>query len=82
MTNTFGIMVISGDLVDYEGRRMVVVDVTIEEKAQDCMAVLRDPEDLELMNPIAVPAHTLAAWGHLEHLEGWVESAPGVWRQT
>ncbi|MGH6690834.1 MAG: hypothetical protein ACREF4_09175 [Gammaproteobacteria bacterium] len=70
-------VVIPGDLVHYQGRKLVVVDVT-----GDGYAGLRDPADVELLNPLAAPVGDVEVVGHLDHLDGWVEESPGVWRQT
>jgi hypothetical protein len=72
-------MVISGDIVPYRGQERIVVDVATDEAG--AWAILREPDDLELRRPVAVPADSLEATGHLDHLDGWVEDEPGVWRQ-
>jgi hypothetical protein len=71
--------VLSGDIVHHGDRDLVVVDVTGDEPP---MAVLREPDDLDLLDPVAVPADQLEAVGHLEHLDGWVEDSPGIWSQV
>jgi hypothetical protein len=63
-----------GDILD-SGE--VVVDVT-----GDNLAVLREFDDPEGGRLRAAPVDQLTVTGHLEHLDGWVEDSPGVWRKT
>lgn len=65
-----------GDLVDVDGRRRVVVDVS-----DDGWAILRPPDDLEGHDLAAVEAKTLTAVGHVDSVPGWVEDSPGRWRR-
>ena len=69
--------VLSGDIVRYQDQDWVVVDLAGDDPP---MAVLRADDDLDLMRPVATPAADLVAVGHLEHLDGWVEDDPGIWR--
>lgn len=68
--------VLPGDIVVWNDQNRVVVDVTGDEQP---MAVLRLPDDIELLEPLCVYADRLTAVGHLEHLDGWVEDDPGIW---
>jgi len=70
----------SGDIVEHDGEERIVVDVIEGEDGR--WAVLRGPDDLELLEPVAVPADSLRITGHLDFLDGWVEFAPGEWEQT
>lgn len=71
---------LSGDIVQHNNTAHVVVDVVDE--CGFTMAVLRMPDDFALMHPVAVLADDLEVIGHLEFLSGWVEDAPGIWRQV
>jgi hypothetical protein len=68
--------VLSGDIVRYGDRDLVVVDVTGDIPP---VAVLRTDEDVDLRDPVSAPADQLTVVGHLEHLDGWVEDDPGIW---
>jgi hypothetical protein len=70
------VSVLAGDIVRYDDREWVVVDVTSDEQP---VAVLRTDEDVDLLDPRAAPADWLRVVGHLEHLDGWVEDDPGIW---
>jgi hypothetical protein len=70
--------VLPGDIVVWNDQARVVVDVTADEEP---MAVLRLPEDVDLLEPVCVYADRLTATGHL-HLDGWVEDSPGIWTIT
>lgn len=70
---------VPGDLVRHEGVEKVVVDVTDEAEP---WAVLRNRDDLDGLNPTAAPVAGLEVVGHLGAVPGWVEDAPGVWRQA
>jgi hypothetical protein len=71
--------VLAGDIVRYQDQDWVVVDLAGDDPP---MAVLRADDDLDLMRPVAVLAEGLVAAGHLEHLDGWAEDDPGIWRVT
>lgn len=71
---------LSGDLVRHNNTEHVVVDVVNDHGFT--LAVLRTPDDLALMHPVAVAADELEVTGHLDSLPGWIEDAPGVWRQV
>jgi hypothetical protein len=70
-------MAIPGDLVLHDSQDLVVVDVT-----DDGIAVLRRQDDHDLMDPVVAEAASLNVTGHLSALDGWVEDAPGEWRQA
>jgi hypothetical protein len=71
--------VLSGDIVRYDAREWVVVDVAEEIPP---VAVLRADDDLDLERPVAVMAAALEVTGHLQHLDGWSEDSPGIWSTT
>jgi hypothetical protein len=71
--------VLPGDIVTWNDQDRIVVDVTADEQP---MAVLRLPEDVDLLEPLCVYADRLTATGHLQHLDGWVEDSPGIWSTT
>jgi hypothetical protein len=68
-----------GDIVRYQDKDWVVVDVTGDGPP---MAVLRAPDDVDLLDPVAVSTDRLEVVGHLEQLNGWVEDSPGIWSQV
>ena len=57
--------VLAGDVMTVEG---------------DGFVMFCTDDDVDLFRPVAVPAVGLAAVGHLEHLDGWAEDDPGIWR--
>jgi hypothetical protein len=69
-------MALPGDKVLHDSQEMAVVDVT-----DDGYAVLRRLDDLELIDPV-VAQEPLQVVGHLESVDGWVETAPGEWEQA
>lgn len=68
---------VPGDIVRYDDRALVVVDVT-----GDGFAVLREPDDLTLQNPIATRVGDLTPVGHVDSLAGWIEGSHGEWRKV
>lgn len=64
-----------GSIVEHNGERRIVVDVT-----GDGCAVLR-PENDPDGQLTAAEADTLPVVGHVESVPGWAEDAPGQWRQ-
>jgi hypothetical protein len=70
------VTVLPGDIVLWNDQDRIVVDVTTDEQP---MAVLRKPDDVELLEPLCVYADRLTATGHLQHVDGWVEDSPGIW---
>lgn len=70
-------MAIAGDRVLHEAQELIVVDIT-----GDGFAVLRRPDDMELLEPVAAEAASLQVIGHVQFIEGWVELAPGEWEQS
>jgi len=70
-------MAIAGDKVLHEEQELIVVDVT-----DDGFAVLRRPDDMELLQPVVAEAASLRVIGHEQFIEGWVELAPGEWEQS
>lgn len=69
---------VAGDITTYEGRSLVVVDVSDEQG----VAVCREPEDMELEKPIVLPLEGLEVWGHNEDVPGWKQTEHGVWEKA